>query len=185
MPTNKVTAMPSANQPNWERERPNSLWDPGRRLLGAIRTYQRYIDKSGIIAWFMKKLAVMRHRFWSTICGADIPLNCVLGGGLHIPHPNGIVIHPKAKIGPNCLIFQQVTIGAIDGKIPTVGGHVDIGAGAKILGDVVIGDHVKIGANAVVTCNVPDGATAVGIPARVISKQDTIVTCQTDVNDDE
>ena len=86
-----------------------------------------------------------------------------------LPHPNGIVIHPEAEIGPNCLLFQQVTIGANDRGVPTIGGHVDIGAGAKILGPVTIGRHARIGANAVVLNDVPDGATAVGVPARVIS----------------
>ena len=93
-----------------------------------------------------------------------------IAGGLLIPHPNGIVIHPQAIIGPNCLVFQQVTIGTGGKKpgAPKLGGHVDVGAGAKILGGVVIGDHVKIGANAVVLDDVPAGATAVGIPARIV-----------------
>jgi serine O-acetyltransferase len=98
-------------------------------------------------------------------------LNCQLGGGLLIPHPNGIVIHPDATIGVNCLIHQQVTIGVAGNRgVPRIGGHVDIGAGAKILGGVVIGDHAKIGANAVVTRDVPAGATAVGIPARIVER---------------
>jgi serine O-acetyltransferase len=87
-----------------------------------------------------------------------------------MPHPNGIVIHVDAVIGPNCLVFQQVTIGAGGRKpgVPILGGHVDVGAGAKILGGVVIGDHCRIGANAVVLTDIPDGHTAVGIPARLI-----------------
>jgi serine O-acetyltransferase len=73
------------------------------------------------------------------------------------------VIHPDAVIGVNCLIFQQVTIGSRRGaEVPVIGGHVDIGAGAKILGNVRIGDHAKIGANAVVTKNVATQITAVG-----------------------
>jgi serine O-acetyltransferase len=103
------------------------------------------------------------------VTGADIPLNCKLGGGLLMPHPNGIVIHPDAMIGPNCLLFQQVTIGAGNGGIPTIGGHVDIGAGAKIIGRVTVGNHAKIGANAVVISDIPEGATAVGVPARVVN----------------
>ena len=97
--------------------------------------------------------------------GADIPLTCQIGGGLLIPHPNGIVIHPAAKIGVNCLIFHQVTLGSrnISG-VPEIGGHVDIGAGAKILGSVKIGAHAKIGANAVVTTNVGENDVAVGFP---------------------
>ena len=105
------------------------------------------------------------------VSGAEIALNCQIGGGLAHPHPNGIVIHPAATIGPNSLIFQQVTIGhGPKPGTPKIGGHVDIGAGAKILGGVEIGDHAQIGANAVVITDVPAYATAVGIPARIILK---------------
>lgn len=86
-----------------------------------------------------------------------------------MPHPNGIVIHPEAELGPNCLVFQQVTIGTRDGAgAPRIEGHVDIGAGAKIIGAVTIGRHAKVGANSVVLADVPAGATAIGIPARVV-----------------
>ncbi len=86
-----------------------------------------------------------------------------------LPHPNGVVIHPAAVVGANCLIFQQVTIGQGSRPgLPIIGGHVDIGAGAKILGGISIGNHAKIGANAVVLQDVPEGATAVGIPAQII-----------------
>ncbi|HEX6707050.1 MAG TPA: serine acetyltransferase, partial [Albitalea sp.] len=88
--------------------------------------------------------------------------------GLLIPHPNGIVIHPEVEIGPNCLIFQQVTLGAAHGGVPRIAGHVDIGAGAKVLGPISVGEHARIGANAVVVHDVPAGATVVGIPARVV-----------------
>ena len=67
------------------------------------------------------------------------------------------------------MIFQQVTIGTRDdSRAPVIGGHVDIGAGARIIGNVYIGNHAKIGANAVVLTDVPAGKTAVGIPARII-----------------
>lgn len=84
-----------------------------------------------------------------------------------MPHPNGIVIHPAATIGPNCLIFQQVTLGERDGGVPKIEGHVDIGAGAKIIGTLVVGAHAKIGANAVVLIDVPSYCTALGIPATI------------------
>lgn len=87
-----------------------------------------------------------------------------------MPHPNGIVIHPQCTIGPNCLIFQQVTLGAARTGVPRIGGHVDIGAGAKVIGGVQVGDHAVIGANAVVVRDIPQGATAVGIPARVVDR---------------
>jgi serine O-acetyltransferase len=84
-----------------------------------------------------------------------------------LPHPNGIVIHPSASVDPNSLILQQVTIVA-DVKI---GGHVDIGTGEKIIRSVTSGDRALIGANAVVICDVPPGATAVGIRAKIIEKK--------------
>ncbi len=119
-------------------------------------------------------LAALRHRFWSAVSGADIPLTCQIGGGLRLPHPNGVVIHPDARIGPNCLIFQQVTLGTVDsGGTPVVGGHVDIGAGAKLLGPVVIGDDAVIGANAVVVRDVPPDHVATGIPARARPRHPT------------
>jgi serine O-acetyltransferase len=153
----------SADTPDWTRETPQQFWDPGRKLLATIRAYQKWKGKSGLVALFYCKLLVLRHRFWGVVAGADIPLNCQIGGGLLIPHPNGIVIHPQAIIGVNCLIFQQVTVGSrSSGGLPIIGGHVDIGAGAKILGDVTIGDHARIGANAVVTKNVVPHGTAVG-----------------------
>ena len=95
--------------------------------------------------------------------GAEIPLTCQIGGGLLIPHPNGIVIHPDAKIGVNCLIFHQVTLGSRGPRgVPNIAGHVDIGAGAKILGPVTIGAHARIGANAVVISNVEPYGVATG-----------------------
>jgi serine O-acetyltransferase len=138
--------------------------------LASLRAYQKWSISTNPIAMILKKFAVLRHRFWSLITRADIPLNCKISGGLLIPHPNGIVIHPDALIGPNCIIFQQVTLGTRNDLLPpTIGACVEIGAGAKIIGPINIGNFVKIGANAVVLTNVPDGKTAVGIPASIIN----------------
>jgi serine O-acetyltransferase len=162
----------SSDVPDWSREEPTAFWDPGRKLLRAIRRYQDLQKRGGLLSTPLCKLAILRHRFWSMVAGADIPLNCNIGGGLMLPHPNGVVIHPDAKIGVNCLIFQQVTVGIRSGKgAPQIGGHVDIGAGAKILGPVTIGAHARIGANAVVIMDVPPGAIAVGVPAKIIGQQ--------------
>jgi serine O-acetyltransferase len=161
----------SANVPDWSREAFTvGEWSPSRRLLAAIRAYQRWRDVSGALGVLGRGRAILEHRFWSIACACDIPLNCQLGGGLLLPHPLGVVIHPQATIGPNCLIFQQVTIGTVGDRpgAPVIGGHVDIGAGAKILGGVTIGAHARIGANAVVLNDVPVGGTAVGIPARLL-----------------
>ena len=154
----------SGQEPDWSREALSGGWQPSRALLRSIRSYQTH---SGL----RRRLAVLRHRFWSVVTGADVPLNAQIGGGLLLPHPTGVVIHPEAEIGPNCLLFQQVTLGVIANKTgaPRLGGNVDVGAGAKILGPVTIGDHAVIGANAVVLSDIPAGAVAVGAPARVIA----------------
>lgn len=162
--------MISSEVADWERERIKTFWSPARKLLKSIRDYQKSLNKKGLLAKLNKKRAVIRYRFWSVISGADIPINSNIGGGLSIPHPNGIVIHPLSKIGVNCLIHQQVTIGVSRKSIlgPTINGHVDIGAGAKIIGAITIGEHALIGANAVVVKDVPAYAVVAGIPARII-----------------
>jgi serine O-acetyltransferase len=163
----------SATEPDWSREaKPFWAWMPSRSLLAALRDHERSSAARAPGSALQRKWAVLRHRFWSVVTGADIPLGCRIGGGLLLPHPNGVVIHCDVVIGPNCLIFQQVTLGVGGSGVPTLGGHVDIGAGAKVLGGIRIGDHALIGANAVVLIDVPAGATAAGIPATIKARDD-------------
>ncbi|MES2888270.1 MAG: serine acetyltransferase [Pseudomonadota bacterium] len=162
----------SASIPDWSREhKPFFAWMPSRSLLASVRAYQHW--KSSRLPWALplKRWAVLRHRFWSVVTGADIPLKCRIGGGLMLPHPNGIVIHPDVEIGPNCMILQQVTLGTTAKGFPRVGGQVDIGAGAKVLGPVHVGNHARIGANALVLRDVPAGATMVAPQAQVLLRQ--------------
>ena len=159
----------SATQPDWSREAKALFeWAPSRSLLAALRSYQRHSDRRGLIDGLCRRIAVIRHRFWQVVTGADIPLSCEIGGGLLLPHPNGIVIHDDCVIGVNCLIFQQVTLGATASGVPTMGGHVDVGAGAKLVGGITIGDHARIGANALVLSDVPRGATVVAAAAQML-----------------
>lgn len=154
----------STTQPDWSRECRTAFWQPSKQLLRAIRGYQRAQASTGFMATLRAKWWVFCHRFWSVICACDIPINCQIGGGLLLIHPVGVVIHPEAIIGPNCLILQNTTlVGGV-----ALGGHVDIGAGAKIIALVAIGENARVGANAVVTKPVAAGTTVVGIPARVI-----------------
>jgi serine O-acetyltransferase len=160
----------SATEADWNRERSSGKYEPGKNLLAAIRLYQRSSGRSPWAA-LQRRRAVLQHRLWSAVCACDIPINTQLGGGLLLPHPHAIVIHSDAVVGPNCLIFQSVTIGTNGGRAPRIGGHVDIGAGASVLGDITIGDHARIGANAVVLCDVPAYGVAVGVPAKVIESR--------------
>ena len=156
------TGAVSATDPDWSRERAERLWSPSHRLLKSIRRYQA---ASGPFKKIIQAYWVFQHRFWSIATAADIPINSRIGGGLLLPHPTGVVVHPESIIGPNCLLFQQVTVsGGVE-----IGGHVDIGAGAKLIGPLKIGDHVRIGANAVVTSDVASGTTVAGVPARVLN----------------
>lgn len=157
----------SSEIPDWTREKPSRFWDPGKKLILAIRKYQKCRKIPGLLGKLLAAPYVHFHRFWSIVSGADIPLNCRLEGGLLLPHPTGVVIHPDAEIGINCTIFQQVTI--VSGV--KIGGHVDIGAGAKIIRSISIGSNVRIGANAVVLEDIPSNSTAVGIPAQIVGSR--------------
>lgn len=157
--------MISATTPDWSREDIRGFRDAGPKLLRAVRRYQQAKQRGGFFGTVAQKYWVIVHGFWAVITQSEVHLHMQIGGGLCLPHPTGIILHPDAKIGANCLIFQQVTLS---GKV-IMGGHVDVGAGAKILGPLTIGDHARIGANAVVTKDVPAGATVVGIPARELA----------------
>jgi serine O-acetyltransferase len=97
---------------------------------------------------------------------------------IHFGHNGlGIVLDYRCIIGDNVRIDQQVTIGIRwdEGVAPIIGNGVRIGAGAKVLGPIRVGNNARIGANAVVLTDVPDGATAVGVPARIILRREGCV----------
>ncbi|HWE28826.1 MAG TPA: serine acetyltransferase [Polyangia bacterium] len=106
--------------------------------------------------------------------GVSLPAHARIGKGLYIGHFGSIVIHPDTMMGERCSISHGVTIGVLGGDregVPRLGNDVYVGSGAKILGPITVGDGAVIGANAVVLEDVPAGATAVGVPARIIVKQ--------------
>lgn len=115
----------------------------------------------------IKVLAKIIFRLIYLLFNCYIPPTTDIGEECEIVHGIGIVIHQNSVIGRGTKIYQNVTIGNDNG--PKIGENCIIGSGACILGDIAIGDNCKIGANAVVLRDVPEGATAVGIPARIIS----------------
>lgn len=116
-----------------------------------------------ILTFFMSRSA---HRH-----GGYLGPDAEILGPLSLPHGlHGIFISRYAVIGEGCRIYQNVTIGEVGGKAPTVGSGCLIGAGAVLVGGIKIGDHVKIGAGAVVCTDVPDNCTVVSQPARILER---------------
>ena len=110
------------------------------------------------------------YKFSQIITGIELPCEVRLGKNFVIDHFRGIVISGYASFGDNCRIRNGVVVGLrrVDEPcVPQIGDNVDIGAGAKVLGNIRIGNNVGIGANAVVLCDVPDDHVAYGVPARV------------------
>ena len=118
---------------------------------------------------FLARFVSQWSRFWT---GIEIHPGAQIGRRLVIDHGMGIVIGETAQVGDDCLIYHGVTLGGTGkdhGKRhPTIGNNVMISCGAKVLGPFKVGDNARIAANAVVLGEVPDDATAVGIPAQIV-----------------
>lgn len=116
-------------------------------------------------------LVVALYRFWTEFgIGMELRPKTRLGGGATIYHGYGLVVNDHARIGRGVVLRNAVTIGqrTTGGPCPVIGDGVEIGAGALVLGGIRIGDGARIGAGAVVITDVPDGAAAVGNPARIL-----------------
>jgi len=127
----------------------------------------------------LRALARTLANFSRILTGIEIHPEATIGKNFFIDHGTGVVIGQTAVIGDNVTIYHGVTLGGVgrvgkvDGKRhPTLKDWAIIGAGSQVLGDITIGEHAKVGANSVVTSDIPDGATAIGIPARVIGGDD-------------
>lgn len=141
----------------------------GFHALLAYRISHRL--KSMGVPFFPRAISQLAR--WLT--GVEIHPSAKIGTGFFIDHGMGVVIGETAEIGDYVTLFQGVTLGGTGkerGKRhPTLGNHVVVGAGAKILGGITIGDNVKIGANSVVLKNVTANSTVIGVPGRVIKSQ--------------
>lgn len=117
------------------------------------------------------------YRRVRNVYGIDLPYTVQLGRRVVIEHQGAIVIHGYSHIGDDSIIRQGVTLGNryLDRPLeaPKLGKRVNVGAGAKILGNVTIGDDANVGANAVVLSDIPTGQTAVGIPAKILKPKIT------------
>ena len=148
---------------------------PGLRAVAIHRFgVWRMKVKSKLLRTPLTILYKMMHLRARNHYGIEIPFTVQLGRRVVVEHQGGIVINGLCAIGDDSIIRQGVTLGnrylERPREVPKLGKRVNVGAGAKIFGDVYIGDGANIGANAVVLCDVPAGATAVGIPAKIISK---------------
>ena len=131
------------------------------------RAHRAYMHGHFLLARFIS--ARTQHK-----TGIDIHPGAVIGKGLFIDHGFGVVIGETAVIGDDVTLYQGVTLGGTgkdSGKRhPTLGSHITIGAGAKVLGPITIGDHTKIGAGAIVLRDVPGNCTVVGNPGRIVRR---------------
>lgn len=118
---------------------------------------------------FLARLVSQLSKFFT---GIEIHPGAVIGRRLVIDHGTGIVIGETAEIGDDCLLYQGVTLGGtgkdVGKRHPTLGNNVMVGSGAKVLGPFRVGDNARIAANSVVLRAVPDNATVVGVPGRVV-----------------
>jgi serine O-acetyltransferase len=125
---------------------------------------------AGPSRWLADRAYWAAFRVVETVTGVSFTKATTIGGGLRVHHFGGVFVNEAAVIGARCTLRQGVTIGALEagGPAPTLGDDVELGAYAQVLGGVTIGDGARIGAMSVVLGDVPAGATAVGIPARVL-----------------
>jgi serine O-acetyltransferase len=150
-----LTCYPGLHALTWHRWLAHPLWRWGWRWLAR---------------WFSH---------WSRwFTGIEIHPGATLGRRVFIDHGMGVVIGETAEVGDDCTLYHGVTLGGVKWdktkRHPTLGRAVVVGAGAKILGPVFVGDGAKVGSNAVVVRDVPAGATAVGIPARIVTGDDAL-----------
>jgi serine O-acetyltransferase len=144
---------------------------PGFKYMFFFRKAARYKKYSPL--WFVVKFFLRRYGYKY---GFQIQPGTLIGEGFYIGHYGTIVINPRAKIGRDCNVAHNVTIGQTNrGKLkgyPTIGDKVWIGTGSVIVGNINIGSNVLIAPNSFVNVDVPSGSIVIGNPCKIISKED-------------
>ncbi len=134
----------------------------------------RYTIKNSFLRKFFSLIYKVCYKWIQILTGIELPCETIIGKNFRIDHFGDIIISGYAKFGDNCTVRNGVTVGLrheSNPVAPVIGNNVNIGAGAKILGAITIGDNVDIGANAVVIADVPSNSIAVGVPAKILPKQ--------------
>lgn len=145
------------------------LFSPGLHAIRFYRASHRMYLKRRF------KTARSLNYIARVLTGADIHPGATIGKEFFIDHATGVVIGETSIIGDNVSVYQGVTLGGVSTekkkRHPTIGNNVVIGAGATILGPVVIGDNVRVGAGSVVVKSVPPNSTVVGVPAKIVKRE--------------
>ena len=145
------------------------LYPSFRAIYSYRKAHKHYLKKHYFRARFISQRAARKT-------GIEIHPGATIGKGLFIDHGNGVIIGETAIVGDNVTLYQGVTLGGTGKETgkrhPTIGDNVMISAGAKILGSFTIGENSKIGAGSVVLSEVPPNSTVVGIPGRVVKRED-------------
>lgn len=142
----------------------HSILQPGFQAVAVHRFGVWSLQQKGLTRWLSSKTYVLAYLFMRNVYGVDLPRRASVGRRLRLPHPVGVVVHAQARIGDDCLIRQNVTIGQFNyGRrrqppfAPRLGDGVWVGAGAVVVGGISIGNGARIGPNAVVMRDVPEG----------------------------
>lgn len=137
----------------------------------------RYSVRPALLRKVLSFIYKVLFKLVQVVTGIELPCEVVIGRNFVIDHFGGIVISGYAQFGDDCRIRNGVVVGlknVHEPVAPVIGNNVDIGAGAKLLGNIRIGNNVVIGANAVVLTDVPDDSLAVGVPAKISPRKQLI-----------